>query len=247
MLTWPEPPVGRARQKPLACETCLARRQDTHRAHAPCRGFLLCARLGNYERHALMPDGSPRWYGSGRAHEETATRTPLIDMETSAAESLTSPRKKMSRWSACGSGARLCLGANLFLSSLQKTAIGAVAWRAKRDVVQNRFISEGRMFRKLSEFFSSRTANAFGIRKVLRKMRAPSLQKPLFRKRPLAAFSRLAPRVRQGESPPHNPVLRIPRSNRARARARLKRISAAWGRMPNSVAISFQAKPSSRR
>src|SRR5579864_8435353 len=146
-------------------------------------GFLLYARLGNYERHASMPDGSPRWYGSGRLTRKLRRELPSLTWRRAKRKASQAEKKRCHCGSASGSSARLRLRANLFLSRLQKTAVGAVAGRAKRDVVQHRFVSMARMFGELFEFSDGRAADPSGIRKVLRKMRTASLQELLFRER----------------------------------------------------------------
>jgi hypothetical protein len=89
---WPEPPVGRTQARTAGLRTCLVVPQDTRGAHAPCRGFLALRPARICERDAA-PDGSPRWCGSGQAHGEIATRTPLIDIKATKRKRLTTEKK----------------------------------------------------------------------------------------------------------------------------------------------------------
>ena len=97
MLTWSGPPVGRARAKNHWPAKRALRVGKTHLEHMlRAEGFFalrpareLRAARFNARRFAEVVRLRP-------AHEETATRTPLTDMEMSETESLTSSRKMMS-------------------------------------------------------------------------------------------------------------------------------------------------------
>jgi hypothetical protein len=133
------------------------------------------------------------------------------------------------------------------LLQLQKSAVGSVARGTKRNVIEDRFFCFSGLFSQQLQSVLRRTALTLWIWEIFGKMLPPQLQKLLFRKRLLLVLPWLAPRIRQGESPPQRADRPTRSSDRAWANARLYRVSAAWVSMPNSVAISFQEKPSSRR
>ena len=114
-------------------------------------------------------------------------------------------------------------------------------------MIEGGFLRFVRIVGQQPELLCWRATVTVWIRKILQKMLPSEGQQILFRERLLGALRWLAPRTRQGESPPQVLGRRIWRSLRALASALLYRDSAAWVAIPNSAAISFHERPSRRR
>jgi len=139
------------------------------------------------------------------------------------------------------------LGPELRLSRLQETAVDPIARRARGNVIEGGFLRFARIVGQQPDLVCWRATVTVWVRKIFAKMPPSERQQLLFRAKTFGPLRWLAPRTRQGESPPQVLGRRIWRSLRALASALLYRDSAAWVAMPNSAAISFHERPSRRR
>ena len=139
------------------------------------------------------------------------------------------------------------LGPKLCLAGLQESAVVPVTRRTGGNVVEGGFLRFVRVVRQQPDLACWWATMTVWVRKIFGKMLPSDRQQLLFGERFLGALRWLAPRTRQGESPPQILGRRIWRSLRALASALLYRDSAAWVAMPNSAAISFHERPSRRR
>jgi len=101
------------------------------------------------------------------------------------------------------------------LPCLQKAAVGSVARRARRNVIEDRFFRFSGTFSQQLQLGIRRTALPLWIWKIFGKVLPPQLQKLLLREKLLLVLPWLAPRIRQGESPPQRADRRTRSSDRA--------------------------------